>query len=336
MTTEYGKAQVKFQSNEWTAIKADSTGTFSLDANYREGIYYTNTNAGEKFNIYFFDGTYEKVLVRELKSLFFEAYIDSYTELADLPFLVVYTKPTGNNDAQVWYHSKCVYTYNILNIKDNEIGLGEKTTYYALENPLRENFGFTTRGVQLKNVATEGDYYPNEEILYISVHSNSISNAGNVKCCLSNIGFLSTLGNARNVRLLGFDSNTGDATEAKQDIMISELQDINTKTGTNYSSGTLLNSAIVQGNTYTSTVVDMLTYKDITIFGSVGLTSAGNGYLSVEFSNDNIDWIDVQHISGELTTTWTYLTNMKSNARYLRIKYISDVNSTIKILYSLK
>lgn len=227
LPTDYGKAQVLYGTTAWTAIKADSTGTFSVDTNKREGIAYTNTIAGNKMNLYFFDGTQETILVGDLKSLFFEAYIDNFqNSVNNLLFLAVYTKPTGIGDAQPWYHSRRTYSFDLSSGNGNEIGIGEKSCFWALENPTKQNFAISSRPIELSQINTDGDFLSDEEILYIALNSDSAATQESVSCVISNMGFSTSVGNYRNLSIIS--ESAGAATEAKQDDAITKLTEIDT------------------------------------------------------------------------------------------------------------
>lgn len=114
------------------------------------------------------------------------------------------------------------------------------------------------------------------------------------------------------------------------------LTNINNNVTTTFLSGEVFNQSIVQGTTYTSSAIDWESYKDITLYGNVNQTAVGNSVLAIELSNDNVNWIEIERITGELTNVWSYFYNLRANTKYLRLKYISDVNGTLKINYALK
>ena len=96
------------------------------------------------------------------------ASVDTYTNVTSVPFVVVYTKPTGVGDAEVWYHSKIAYT---IHEQTTNIMLGEKVQFYTHQIIPTDNYGF--RQISLPIEIKTGDALPDEEILYITLHSDS-------------------------------------------------------------------------------------------------------------------------------------------------------------------
>ena len=66
----------------------------------------TNSVAGTKFNLRFFDGSYQTVTLGQIQSVYFKGFINKNTETASMPFIHIYTKPTGVGDAGGFYHSR--------------------------------------------------------------------------------------------------------------------------------------------------------------------------------------------------------------------------------------
>ena len=179
--TKYGKAKILFENR--APIVADSTGTFTRDVNERDGWFYTNSSAGTKFNLYYFDGMQETITLGQIKSLWARISIDNFQgDRGNIPFFSVYTKPTGIGDAGAFYHSRINYEFN----DDEHIGVGEECVFYSLQEPeeSRDN-----RKVRLNLKQVMGDGLPAEEILFITLQSNTGASAGQVQCLISNLGF---------------------------------------------------------------------------------------------------------------------------------------------------
>lgn len=149
------------------AVIADSSLTPQSDADGREGwLFHKTTTGSEKFNLYYYSDGSRAMTVSQLKSLKATVSIDNYQGMSSLPFFVVYTKATGTGDAQVWYHSRRAYTLT----STETIMNGEQIEMFALESPAKLN---GKRQVQFNTTTTDGDYEDNEEILYITLQSDS-------------------------------------------------------------------------------------------------------------------------------------------------------------------
>ena len=200
--TRYGKSQILFENRE--PIVADSSGSFTRDTNERDGWYYTNTDGGDKFNLYYFDGLQENIKLKDIRSLWTRMTIDNYqTNPGNIPFFVIYTKPTGVGDTGPFYHSRISYEFS----SDQHIGIGEECVFYALEQP-RESLDNRKVIFNLKNVL--GDGLPDEEVFLISLQSNSGASSGQVQVLIDTLGFEATIPNARihrNLNLIGHEND---------------------------------------------------------------------------------------------------------------------------------
>lgn len=157
-------SQYKIGSPASLAIKADSTIQPEADLDGREGWLFRQIALGNKFNLYFYGSTaIEKLTLAHLKSYSAVVSVDKYDNPASLPFFIIYTKPTGINDSGAWYHSK------IVGRPTGYIAQGEKIQIY-LKNPSIHNFGYR----EVKCIETrEGEAKGAEEILYMTIHSDS-------------------------------------------------------------------------------------------------------------------------------------------------------------------
>lgn len=232
-----GFAQVLLSSAGGTAVRADTTAVVQEDPENRDGWNITNSVGGTKFNLYYFDGTQEIVTLGELLSLYFKAFINNNTEDSSMPYLQIYTKPTGVGDAGPFYHSRINYEYN----EDNTIGIGEECIFYAEEEP---STGFNNRKIKLNNKVVLGDGASSEEVLYLVVASNSTATQNAVNVTINLLGF-NTSSIKRNLCLkttstgittndttthsLLTDLNSNVSTSAKQDIQSNILTSIDGK-----------------------------------------------------------------------------------------------------------
>ena len=180
--SENFNSKVKRSSTEGTAIIAGTLPVPTADNNGREGWLYTKTAGAEKFNYYLWSQGSHAITLGRLHTIYMVASIDTYTNTSSVPFIVVYTKPTGVGDAQPWYHSKIVHAIDTSQI----IMLGEKIQLYSHTLPPNAFYGY--RQVPLNVVIKDGDALNTEEILYITLHSDS-SAANNTQILISDFGF---------------------------------------------------------------------------------------------------------------------------------------------------
>ena len=153
------------------------------------------STGAEKFNYYMYSQGSLPITLGHLNSVFFTGSIDNYVSGASVPFVVIYTKPTGIGDAGLWYHSKVAYTiHNTVDIQ-----LGELCYFYGGVKPSHITSSY--RQILLNNKIVEGDALDAEEILYISFHSDS-SAADTTRILIADMGFETHLGKIkRNIKL---------------------------------------------------------------------------------------------------------------------------------------
>tara|TARA_B110000285_G_scaffold115915_1_gene131326 strand:- start:1050 stop:1655 length:606 start_codon:yes stop_codon:yes gene_type:complete len=134
-----------------------------------DGWLFSKAMAGSaKFNYFFYGGagTTEVLTLADMRSYWSVVRIDNYQAVNSLPFIVIYTKPTGIGDAGPWYHSKIRGHFNP---DTHHIALGEQVQMY-LGNEPSVDYGY--RKIKCDRVL-EGDGYANEEILYMTLHSDT-------------------------------------------------------------------------------------------------------------------------------------------------------------------
>lgn len=153
------------------------------DADGRPGWLFTKALAGTaKFNYYYYSQGNKPVTLGELKGLHANVTIDNYQGIESMPFFVVYTKPTGVGDAGAWFHSKVIYN---LDTTENII-LGEDIEIYSIKK--QENNHSHKRMVSFNTKLVEGSAAVGEEILTISIHSDSGSPVG-TQILVKNLGY---------------------------------------------------------------------------------------------------------------------------------------------------
>jgi hypothetical protein len=222
--TANGYSKVLLTSAGGTSVKADTTLTVQQDPEQREGWNCINPVAATKLNLYYFGGATETMTLGGLLSVYFKAFINVNSETSSIPFINIYTKPTGSGDAQPWYHSRVTYAWG----NDDVIGIGEECIFYGKALPSTQ---FNNRKIKLTGVTLEGDGAQDEEILYIVCSTNSIAAQNAVNVTLNLLGF-NTASVTRNLVLSTEEITPGDATAANQSTMISHLSSIDTKVAT--------------------------------------------------------------------------------------------------------
>ncbi len=176
-------AEIKRTSTEGTMVIAGSLPVPTADNNGRDGWLFTKTAGAEKFNYYLWSQGSKPLRLRDLRSVYMVASVDTYTNVTSVPFVVVYTKPTGVGDAGAFYHSRISYT---IHDQSTNIILGEKVQFYTHQILPTDNYGY--RQISLPIEITDGDALPAEEILYITLHSDS-SAPNNTQILVSDFGF---------------------------------------------------------------------------------------------------------------------------------------------------
>lgn len=139
------------------------------DINNRPGWLFKKTLAdAAKFNYFYYGQGSHAITLGDIKSLCSNVTIDQWTNGQSAPFFVVYTKMTGVDDGP-WYHSKRAYTLEA----SKKILLGEPINLYAIAEPV---YTYNSdRNVKLGNIIDTGTALDSEEILTISLHSDSAS-----------------------------------------------------------------------------------------------------------------------------------------------------------------
>ena len=164
-----GKSQVNLIHG--SPVWADSNPAPIEDRMRRDGWYYQNKTLNDKLNLYFFDGTQETFTLGGVQYLYTKCFIDRYVnDVRNLPFLQIYTKPTGVNDAGAFYHSRITYTIDLNSAK---IGLGEECYFFAKGVPDINDRWFSNRINAFSNEIKLGECLDDEEILYFVLGTDS-------------------------------------------------------------------------------------------------------------------------------------------------------------------
>ena len=165
------QSQFKLGTAEATAIHADSSILGEADENERQGWLYKSIAANTKFNLYFYgQGVKDAMTLEHLRGVSAVVSIDAISNNLSLPFFVIYTKPDAITPNQSWYKSKILGTFK----NDSLLYPTEKIQMYLDKVP-ETQFGY--RNVKtVKSV--EGSALKTEEVMYITLHSNSAAPIG--------------------------------------------------------------------------------------------------------------------------------------------------------------
>lgn len=206
-----GSAQVLLGSAGATAVLGDSTITPIADPEGRDGWNFTNSVAGTKFNLYYYNGAQETLTLGDISSVFAKLYINNFASLSSAPFFHIYTKPTGSGDHGAFYHSRIDYTIDSSVL----VGIGEQIILYGENKP---NTPCDNRLVQLKTKTVNGDGASTEEVLYITLSTNSGATVNEKNITVSTMGFntidLGVDKGVVNREFKLFTGGSGGATEA--------------------------------------------------------------------------------------------------------------------------
>lgn len=190
--------KVKLTSADGISVYADTLPVPAVDTNDRSGwLFHKVVDDATKFNYYIYGstGSSHQFTLTDLKSAYMVGSIDKYDNTSSIPFIVVYSKPTGVGDAGVWYHSKRTYS---IDMSTEKILVGEQVNLYFGTKPVLKN---DNRYIELKTYSTEGDNLDTEEILAVSIHSDSASLIG-TKILISDVGYNLKDEIERNIKLV--------------------------------------------------------------------------------------------------------------------------------------
>jgi len=186
--------KVKLTSPSGISVYADST-TPIADEDERKGwLFKKAASDTTKFNYYFYSTGSHPLTLSTLNNVFMTCSVDRWDNSASVPFVVVYTKMTGSGDSGSWYKSKVAYAIS----STKKIVAGELINLYCIENP---NLNNGNRDVELETKITTGTADPSEEILTISVQSDSGSLI-NTKILVSHLGYKLNNEISRNISLI--------------------------------------------------------------------------------------------------------------------------------------
>tara|TARA_R110000737_G_C14617241_1_gene492203 strand:- start:3066 stop:3752 length:687 start_codon:yes stop_codon:yes gene_type:complete len=163
----------KIVLSEAAAVYADTLPVPVIGAS-RGGWKYTKDVTGSnKFNYYFFSNQVANpMLLSELEGFWMCGTIDTFVDATSVPFLVLYTLPTGSGDAAAWYKSRIAYS---IDLSKHHLYSGEKIVLYWGKKP---EFDHKHRHFELTQTVTTGTAAAGETVNLLSAHCDSAVPAG--------------------------------------------------------------------------------------------------------------------------------------------------------------
>jgi len=180
---------------------ADSNPPFTYHPT-SEGWYYQNSVASGASNLYFYSNSQAKqtqYTISQLMNSYVVVKLANMTATNTLPFLVVYSRPTGSGDHTVWYKSKWVYTIpNTAQLSQ----IGQEFLLYWGELPSVKIHPNLHR-IEATLASTLGPAQQSETLQYLTVNTDSSATINTVKVIYLNCGW-STIGGLVHDITLGY------------------------------------------------------------------------------------------------------------------------------------
>ena len=152
---------------EGSAVYAGTLPTPSASLGF-PGWKHTKGSGVEKFNYYFYgNNSNNPYLLKELDNFWAVVTCHTITTTGSLPFLVLYTVPTGVGDAEAWYKSKIAY---VIDITAQKLFSGERILIYSGDEP---NIYPKLRKIHCSQEVKTGNCLDTETLNLLTVHSDS-------------------------------------------------------------------------------------------------------------------------------------------------------------------
>ena len=174
--------KVKLGTVAAASVYADSNPAPVADPSGRDGWLFDKSAATDKFNYYFYGEGTNPMTLGEFGGAWFTAHVDNYVNTSSVPFITVYTKPTGAGDAGAWYRTRRVYACR----HDTEVTLGMALQYNT--EAINPAYQFPYHQTHLSVLQVTGPNLDTEEILTMAVHSDSGSEL-TTQILVTNVGF---------------------------------------------------------------------------------------------------------------------------------------------------
>lgn len=168
-------------------LGADTNPSFTVHPTL-DGWYYSNSVSSGASNLYFYansGGQQKQHKVSELYSSYVTCNILNLSNSANLPFLVVYSKPTGTNDYAPWYHSKWIYKLPSSSL----VSAGQEILMFQGGQPTQQILPHIARyEAVLVETFGEGNKAA-EDLLYCTVNTDSAATINTTKVVYTNVGY---------------------------------------------------------------------------------------------------------------------------------------------------
>ena len=268
-----------------------------MDIGFRDGMYFENTVAGTKYNLYKFGGTAEVIRYSHIETIYAKLFIDG----ASMPFFHIYTKPLGDGtDAQPWYNSKWTYTFEYTNFTS----LGVECVLFAAVNKPKLDIDFNVQQYKHTDVTIDGSGNDGE-ILYMSIGTDTSDPINTVQHCINLVGFKS-------------DDDNGTITEKNFSL--------SSKVGENIgrSARDLVLSVEVPAEGQIGDNIDLQGLKNLVLYGF----ASGEFDVKVEHSPDGSTWYFHSLLSPVVNDTINnYNLKISDGLRYVRLVNTNQINT---------
>lgn len=165
---------------------AVATPTATFNQFGYNGMYWINSTPSSKINWYLLPDTAQTV--GNLSCLSFNFLNLSSTAYGAIPYISVYTKPTGTGDYKPWYHSKRSF---VVSSSFVPVINTPYTAYYKTNDNLSTppHYGTTLIPLEVSTVAPfpTGDFLDSEEILFFAFSTNSTTPTNGTEFILSSV-----------------------------------------------------------------------------------------------------------------------------------------------------
>ena len=175
----------------YPAVMTDAVRNLNYDGWYYKKV--ADDSVNKKINWYL--GPDTNMLVSDLKQVFFEMNLINTT---GLPFITVYTKPTGTGDAASWF--KSARTFELLN-PSSLSSLSNNTPYcfhYKFDSNASDPFSYNHANKLMSpsdvTANIRGNFLPTEQVMFFSFGTNSGSAIGTVELICRSISIQSSKG----------------------------------------------------------------------------------------------------------------------------------------------
>lgn len=185
--------QLTFSS---AAIYADSSIKPATNSSYQSsygvfGWYCVNSTANTKFNFYFPPKL--NMTVADLKGVYYQMF-NNCVSLGDMPFITIYTQPTGTNDFKSWYHSSYTIVPSVLPGANSFVQCFGNLQNLSYTPDVWGNYSQSPL-VASSYQPIKGDYQPTQKILFVALGSNSASSVNALNCSLLKFGMIGSFTN---------------------------------------------------------------------------------------------------------------------------------------------